>query len=797
MTQRDTTPADGKDQRPCSGIRIVDLTQGMAGPMATMVLADHGADVVKVEPPGGDWARAHLRGFHMWNRGKRSVELDLSNGSDRADLVALVARADVVVTDSWTTSTELEHESLIGANPRIVHCHISAWGGVRDEHGPDYEATVAAASGQFIGLDLLSGQVLHPSRPDPTFSLPPTASYGAAMIAVQALLAALLGRHDDQPGEYIETSLFHGSMAFLMRQELARPVPPRSTTEPDLTHRGIELSFLTAECADGRYIQMCARQDHHFRSWLRVLDVEHLLDDDRFSGAPMGIASLAAADELEAILRDRMRTRSQAEWMSIFVRDRDIGADPFLTPEEFLTHDQMVLNHRIVDVDDPELGLSTQIGSLLTIDGAAPSTMPPAPRLGQHGAEIRSELAARSGEVAAPIGSSTPGARRPLEGVTILEVAYFIAGPLAATLLAELGARVIKVEPLAGDPYRRTGLQSAKYLHGKESIALDLKHPDGQAVLHELIAECDVLVHSFRSGVPERLKMDEATARAINPDLIYLNAASYGSHGPESGRVAFHSTPTALSGAGIAQAGTGNAPVDDSFPDPAAGLGAATALMIALHHRSRVAGGCSIETTMLTSAGYVMSNDLVMVAGNAHQRIADHEQLGVCATYRLYPCADGWTFLAIVTEQEWRRFVEAVDDPAIRDDPRFGTLDDRRRHDGALTEAIGRVLLEQDASSWEKTLTAHDVVGATVDFSGFESWLEQHGVAIPAEHPAFRDYYHLPPKSMFAQRPLTVGPACAIGEHTTRILHELGHSDVEIAALLDNGAVQQWENESP
>ncbi len=796
MTEQSVSDTTEHGPRACGGIRVIDLTQGMAGPMATMVLTDHGADVIKVEPPGGDWARGHLRGFHMWNRGKRSIELDLTNNSHRADLTALLATADVVVTDSRTSATGIDPGSLLGDHPRIVHCHISAWGGVRDERAPVYEATIAAATGQFTGLDLLSGRILQPSRHDPTFSISPTASYGAAMLGAQAILAALLGRREDQTGEYIETSLLHGAMAFLMRQELARPIPPRTPENTDLVQRAIELTFLTAECADGRYIQMCARQDHHFRSWLRVLGIEQILDEERFAGAPMRLASFEDADELEALLRSRMRTKTQADWMSIFLQERDIGADPFLTPEEFLRHDQMVLNHRIVQVDDAELGATTQVGSLLTIDGWGPSSMPSAPLVDAHAEQIRSELADRSTGGTPSTGTLTSGTSRPLEGVTILEVAYFIAGPLAATLLAELGARVIKVEPHAGDPYRRTGLQAAKFLHGKESIALDLKHPSGGAILHDLIARSDVLVHSFRNGVPERLGMDEASARGINPNLIYLNAASYGTNGPEAGRVAFHSTPTGLSGAGIAQAGVGNAPVDDSFPDPAAGLGAATALMVALHQRSRTGNGCAVETTMLTSTGYVMSNDLVMVDGDAHGRIADHDQLGVSAEYRLYPCADGWVFLALVTETEWRHFVDTVADPAIADDPRFATPQSRRVHDATLATAIGELLLGCNASHWEELLTAVGVSCVSVDLSTFDAWLERHDVLVPATHPAFRDYYRLPPKSSFSGHPVAEMPACAIGEHSRAILAELGRSATDIDALIADGAVRQWDGES-
>ncbi len=635
---RGSSGSDGvptiSDARPaaCAGLKVVDLTQGMSGPMATMILADYGAQVVKVEPPGGDWARSRLRGFHMWNRGKQSIVVDLADPAQRGQLSGLLEWADVVVTDarpSVASRFGIDPETLADEHPQLLHCHIGTWAGAGDDDAPVYEAQLAAATGQMTGLGVLSGQIVDPSRPDPTFTLPPTASYGAAMLAVQGILAALIdcaGRAaggDCSPGGQVRTSLLQGAMAFLMRQDLARPVPVAAHSGDDVMTRGIELCFLTAECSDGRFVQMCARQDHHFRLWLRALDLEHLLDEQRFAGAPMRISTLDDVAELELTLRARMRTRSQAEWMELFTTEFDVGADPFLTPEEFLAHPQMVANGRVASLDDPQLGPVTELGMLVEIDGATRTTMPPAPTLDQHGDELRSEVVGRSARPAPPATSDRQrvagsGDRPlPLEGVTILEVAYFVAGPLATTLLAEMGARVIKVEPLDGDPYRRTGLQSTKFLGGKQSIALDLKHPSGRSVLHHLIRQSDAIVHSFRAGVAERLGMDEATARSLQPEIVYLNAASYGSRGPQAGRIAFHSTPTALSGAGIAQAGRGNKPVDDSFPDPAAGLGAATALLIGLYAQ-RVGGrGSSLETTMLTSAGYVMSNNTVVADGTA------------------------------------------------------------------------------------------------------------------------------------------------------------------------------------
>ena len=244
-------------------------------------------------------------------------------------------------------------------------------------------------------------------------------------------------------------------------------------------------------------------------------------------------------------------------------------------------------------------------------------------------------------------------AKPPLAGITILEAATFVAAPLGATLLAELGARVIKVEPLEGDAYRRTGLEAAHMTHGKESICVDLKTSDGRSIICALVAKSDALLHNYRPGVTERLGLDYETLRKVNPDLVYLYGASYGTNGPESHRSAFHSTPNALCGGGILQGGQGNPPVDDSYPDPCAGLGAGTALALGLLAQVRFGIGQYAETTMLCSAGWVHSNRLTKYGDGPIQPPVDSEQRGLHALYRLYACAKGWLFLAVLQEREW------------------------------------------------------------------------------------------------------------------------------------------------
>jgi crotonobetainyl-CoA:carnitine CoA-transferase CaiB-like acyl-CoA transferase len=376
--------------------------------------------------------------------------------------------------------------------------------------------------------------------------------------------------------------------------------------------------------------------------------------------------------------------------------------------------------------------------------------------------------------------------------VTVVELAYYVAGPLSTVLLGELGARVIKVEPLDGDPSRRTGMQNAKFLVGKESIAVDLKSQDGRRILHQLIGRADALLHSFRPGVPERLGFGWPEAQRLNPRLVYLYGASYGSRGPQNRRTAFHSTPNALAGGGILQAGRGNPPVDDSYPDPGSGLAAATALLLGLWARQVTGRGQYLETTMLASAGYILSNDLVRYEGAPPMSLPDRGQHGLHALYRLYPCLTGWLFVAAGREGEWAALAAALGHEEWVADPRFATAASRRANDGELARLIGDVLAGRVAAAWDEILTAAGVAGAACADLAVDRWFEGHDLLVAEDHPVFGPFWRAPPKVRLSGSPPRIVPPCALGEHTRPVLHELGYPEEAVDDLLRRGVAVEW-----
>ena len=430
----------------------------------------------------------------------------------------------------------------------------------------------------------------------------------------------------------------------------------------------------------------------------------------------------------------------------------------------------MVANGRVVDIVDPDLGTVRELGPLVQMSRTPARIERSAPRLGEHRGEW---LASRL-----PVPDATDLAEPvpPLAGFTILEVAYFIAGPLATAILAEMGARVLKVEPLDGDPYRRTGLQSAKFLHGKESVTLDLKHPDGRAILDTLLGRADVVVHSFRASAAAKLGLDADTVLQRNPRAVHLYAASYGSRGPQRDRAAFHSTPNALTGGGIKQAGEGNPPVNDSYADPGSALGAATAILFGLWGRERSGTAQAMETTMLVSTGYIHSADMVVTDPPQPFPIADHEQRGLSSTYRIYRCAGGHVFVAAVRPAEREALLDLVGRPELVGAP-----------DGEIAAVLETAFLARPAAEWAARLAAAGVGVAEVYPKQFDAWLEAQGLLLPVHHPAFGEYWRIGPKVDFSASAPVLAPACAAGEHSCDLLAELGFDQSAIERLIAAG----------
>ncbi len=782
-----------------AGVRVVDFTQGMAGCMATMILADYGAEVIRIEPPGGDplWSSP---AYLVWNRGKRSVDWDRLTADGHERLHDLIRGADVLIESMRPGEAEAHgvgYDLAASMNPALVYVSLSAFG----QEGPyrslrAYDGIVNAKSGRM--RDQGGWQ-----QDRPTYRAVNDTSYHAAMFAVQALLAGLRVAWLTGRGQRVTTSLLRGVTApnnpwrrFDGEVLEDPPVSTHRETDPETAQPGT----ICTECKDGRWIIHChVLVPKLFRSWVAAVGLDWIWDDPRFENAP----SFACHEDkvaLNRIIIERMKEKTSAEWLDIYTANPDCCGELMQTTQDTLRHPQFVHNGHRIELDDPRVGRVAQVGAIARLSATPAVITTPAPIPGQDTDQVLAGPPPLRTEFR--LQGEPPA--RPLDGIVSVELAMHLAGPFSGALLADLGARVIKVEPLEGDPLRsmawnENGIRATQ---GKQSLAVDLKSARGREILHRLVARADMLMHNFRPGVPERLGADYQTLKAIKPDLVYVYAASYGSTGPNSKRAAFNPTMGALTGNSVFQSGIGNPPIGDQSPDPIAGSGVATGMMLGLAARLRTGKGQYVETTMMNSIVYCNSDDAMDYAGKPERQAPDKEQLGLEATYRLYETAEGWVFLAARPDDEFATFCSVVGRLDLETDPRFSTAASRYEFRHELSSVLEELFRARTADEWETLLTTADVGCVRADGTGHRRFLHEdaHTRAIrfmvPTAHPLFESsapegrYWRHGPEAEFSDTPCPESlPYAAIGEHTRAILGELGYSQDEILEMREAGIV--------
>jgi crotonobetainyl-CoA:carnitine CoA-transferase CaiB-like acyl-CoA transferase len=490
----------------------------------------------------------------------------------------------------------------------------------------------------------------------------------------------------------------------------------------------------------------------------------------------------------------------------VFDADPDISAEVFRSGPEALDHPQLRFEGRDVILQDPEHG-AVRRPAAMVFENERPLSPPrPAPRLGEHGAGIL----ARPSVAGAATGDAP--ARLPLEGVTILDLGLMFAGPFGATILTDLGARVYKVESLAGDtirnilPFPESG--GARVMQGKESIQLDLQTREGKRIVHELARRSDVVLCAYRAGGAQRAGVDAATLQEINPELVYVNAPGYGTGGPYGARPAYAPTIGAAVGFALTDApdaADSTETLDDkkhgarrlaaahAVPvlqaDGASALGVASTILLGLLARARGRRPGPLTVTMLGTGTHALVDRIVDYPDRPGSPTVDRGGHGFSALYRLYRAGEGWVFLAAPAEKEWPELTAALaGEVDLAGDPRFATAVSRAANDAALAEVLGGVFARRVAAEWERTLTAAGVgcVQAVeaepgVVFQTDAALAEEYGTT--AMSPTFEEHLRVAPPFRFSRSTTQAKGGCLAGEHTDSILRELGYDDAAIADL--------------
>jgi crotonobetainyl-CoA:carnitine CoA-transferase CaiB-like acyl-CoA transferase len=817
----------------CSGLRVLDCSRGVAGSMATMVLADFGADVIRVEPPGS--STADLPAYLLLHRGKKSITLDLRTSTGRSELQRLVPGADVLLEDWGPGEAEglhLGYEDLATINPMVVSCSITGFGRSGPfADTPADDALVMAKAGIFRdqpGWEQDGKRPVYRSCPD--------GSYFAAMLAVQGVLAAIRARDLTGRGQRVDTNMLQAitcrqnpQVRWLLREGEDLPTDRAASTEtvPDainpLAHhrdpREVTLIGMLVQCKDGRWIIHSLSEPHFFPAWVKTIEFDWIWEDERFKGAPWKFPDDDAKIELVQRVQQRMREKTSAEWMELYIANGNVCADVIQTTQEALRHPQSRAAGHVVEFNDPRVGPMLQVGPIAKISGAPAEVHAGAPEPGQH----TDEIFATAVRTVRPATATRGDLAGPLDGITIIEAAYYYATPFATALLAELGARVIKIEPLQGDPYRLLGRgggdpvtalghnNMVRAMQGKEAIALNLKDERGRAVLHRLVADADLFVHSFRGSVPKTLGIDYDTLSKINPRLVYQYAAPYGSVGPYARQPAIDPVVAAFTGQTAYQTGEGNPPLRESGADPVAAAGHAAAMMLGLAARHRTGEGQYVESAMIVSNLYLNFDDAFSYAGKPPRTPVDARQLGTGATHRLYECARAhqgeppasyenpdprWVMLAADDDDAFARLCDVAGLEELRADERFSTVSARERHRVELEELLAPVFLTRSAHEWESTLGAAGVGCVLADRMSHFAFLYKDDQAraidimTQVDHPSLGgQYWRYAPVLRLSDTAARALPFCELGEHTRALLAELGYDDAEVDRLHEDGVV--------
>jgi crotonobetainyl-CoA:carnitine CoA-transferase CaiB-like acyl-CoA transferase len=804
------------------GIRVLDLSWGVAGPITGMLLSDNGADVVKVEPPGGDPFRSSP-GYAAWLRGRRSAELDLTGGTDRDTFLALARSADIVLESfapGTTARLGIDFDTLLAQNPSLIYCSITGYGphpGLRGR--PGYDALVAARLGLLHEQrGHLGGAIPHmhgedPYLPDlpipdgmepgsprsgPIFTYTPWPSICAAYLATTGINAALLARLRTGRGQHVETSLLQAALSLTA----SKWVRAERNDEPHyrtwIYDQRAPKGFF--QCADGRWVEQWVPNPRFVMSsaagetLAHRRDVDSVRDDpDRIGTAPENIVVLAHyfPEMVEAFARF-----DSDDWVRV-AQEAGVPLQPVRTPEEALADPALVAESAVVKVDHPDHGPLHQVGILYGLSRTPGQVQGPVPRVGEHTAQIRAE--ARRAQPVPDAGPPRDDSHAaPLDGVTVLDLGFAVAGPFGTQVLADLGADVIKVNATR-DPWWHANHIAYGANRGKRSICIDLKTPEGLSVLHRLVERADVVHSNMRRDALRRLHCDEVSLRAVNPDIIYCHTRGF-DRGPRSDSPGNDQTGCSLAGVTYEDGGTqdGGKPFWSltSLGDTGNGFLSAIGVIQALYHRARSGETQSVDTSILNAGLLAASMTSVKADGTSVPRPrVDRMQLGLHPLYRLYQTADGWVCIAATKDEHWRGLLGALGHASVGDDPRFGDASGRAAHRQELDELLEPLFRKGTAADVFAALDEHGVPCEIADpeFSrrAFDDpEMRELGLLVEQQHPKLGRFEHFGTTISFSDTPGRIwGPPPVVGQHTREIMREYDFGDDEIDKLLAGEAV--------
>ncbi len=755
---------------PLTGLRVLDRTTGIAGPYATKVLADAGADVVKVEPGEGDPLRRWRSGalFEYLNAGKRSVATD----SDLAD-----------ATDVLFTTEPVDLDGLHGVNPALVVVTVTPFGLDGPWAGrPATEFTLQASAGS-------TGQRGLPEQP-PLAAGGRVGEWVTGTYAALAAIAAVREARRSGVGEHVDVAMLD-CMAVTMTTYPS--VVASFSGWPPIVGTGRTVEVPSVEPTSDGYAVFTTNSAQQFQDFVVMIGRPDLLDDPELARAATRFAR--REDFLRAV-HDYTTKRTTAEILDDAALMR-IPSGPVLNGATVTSFEQFVAR----SVFQPDAtGRFVRPRRPYIVDGrtgAPPAS--PAPAVGHHQATI--DWPSRSTRERLPW-------RLPLEGVRVIDCTAWWAGPVAPHALACLGADVIKVEsiarpdlmryaasrPATEDRWYEWGFVFHGANAGKRGVTIDLARPEGVAVFEQLAATADIVVENYTPRVMDQFGLGWDRLHAINPRLIMVRMPAFGLDGPWRERTGFAQTMECITGmAWLTGFADGPPVLVRGACDPLAGMHAVIATLLALIERDADGEGHLVESVMVEAALNVAAEQVVELSGGGDLLTRDGNRGPVAAPQGVYRCAgdDRWLALAVATDDQWTTLVDLLGRPPWAT-PELATATGRRAAHDRIDDELARWSAPQDADVLAERLVAAGVPAAAVitprDMVAnpqlrhrrlFE--VEDHPVTGRHELPSFPVRFgHV---DTWHRR-----PAPTLGQHNEEVLTEIGLGD-DIGRLAELGII--------
>ncbi len=719
------------------GIRVIDFGQYIAGPMAAMLLADQGADVIRVDPPGGP--RWNTPANATWNRGKRSIVLNLKQSADLATGRKLVETADVVIENFRPGVMErlgLGQAEMMAANARLIYCSLPGFAADDPRAGVKaWEGVLGAATCAFSQRP--NTPRVHPPATRPVYSAIPFSSAYGAFLAAASVGMALNARARSGVGQRIEVPLFDATFSAIGIRGM-RFHDVKVPAAPFVWSRQLPTK-------DGRWF-MYVQGNKRFEAFIDAIGMAQYRDAG------------ASPEELGKRFDAVFRTRTALEWER-FCEAIGTEGGACNSSAEWLEHPQALGSRIIEDFEDPELGRFRGPGIAPRLSETPGAVRAPRARLDAQRKEILQDLKARRPPPATP----EKALRSALEGLKVIDLCLILAGPMCGRTLAEFGADVIKID----SPHRNPVALHNDINRAKRSILLDLKTPEGLKIFWQLVDQADVVLENFRMGVADALGIGYKAVKARRPDIVYCSLNAFGYIGPYAGRPGHEQIAQALSGMQLRYGGDRPALAPYPANDYGTGLLGAYAVALALLHRNKTGKGQHVDSALTYTATLLQSSLLQDYPGKKWDEPKGQDVLGTGPLYRAYQASDGWLFLA-ASQGELARCAQLKDIAG--------------KSGAALEQALEERLRARSVDDWVALLTESDI-GAHRIVLDAKVLMEDplvcaRGLSLTRAHDELGAVTTTGPGARLSRTPVVPGrPAPKPGSDAASILAEIGLGD--------------------